>query len=422
MSFKNFKEYLSERTTGSHGIVSDDGGFANRDYDGDLSLKPKPQQRLKPEEYYAPNAEKNPGLMTADGPDRGKPLGDLASNGLTPQKAAPFGQKPVDKTKKIGGKKKKLPTKKAMKVENFLDKTKKMNNVQFTKRLLEDVKKVPTPKILDLYGREFVPEPAQTMKYVSQLMITNENMMRRMVRELKRNNGFHLLVSEILSHPETYDCLNEAARGDYGKMVEQKISMFFEGVSPPRAATPGPASAGSPGGGGGAPQGGAFGGGSGPMQGPPAAGISGGQGAGGGFNVNAGGPSTTPSGAAGGMPGGMGGGMQGMGEDEMMPGGMGGMGGGMPGGMGGMDDSGGNMEPEDSKSNDEDDDDDLDDDDLDALGDDDDLDDDDEKEDEEEDVDDDEDDEDEFDDDDDEFGNDAGNPNMNGMGMPGMGM
>jgi hypothetical protein len=403
MSFKNFKQYLEERKDNPHGIISDNKGFANRDYDGDLSLKPRPQSH--PTEYYASNANKNPGLMTADGSDRGKPLGDLASTGMTPKNSAPLGQKPVDKTKKCGGKKKKkLPTKKAMKVEHFLEKTSKMSDVQFTKYLLEDVKKVPTPEVRDLYGRKYVPEPAQTMKYVAHLMLTNENMMRRMVRELKRNNGLNLLIAEVLSQPETYDCLNEAARGGFGKMIEQKISMFFEGVSPPRASggSPGPASAGAPGGGG-APQGGAFGGGGlGAPQGAPQSGISSGPSAGG-FNMNPGGDQA---------------GMMGMGEDEMM----GGMGG------GGMDDAGGDIHPEDDEHHHDDDEhpddmDDMDDgdesDDDDDENDDEDLADDEDNEDEDDDDDEEHHDDEEHDDDDHHHG--AGDMSM-GMGSPPGGM
>jgi hypothetical protein len=314
MAIKNFKEYLAERNKNDNGVVSDDKGFANRDYDGGLSLKPKPGKRLQPEEYYAKGANKNPGLMTADGSDRGKAFGDMATPGLTSKNSAPLGEKPADKTKKIGGKKKgKMPTKKAMKVETFLDKTKNMSDIQFTKRMLEDVRqKIPTPKIRDLYGNEFVPEPAQTMKYVAQLMLTNENMMRRMVRELKRNEGLHLLLAEVLQHPETYQHLNEAVKGLFGEVAQKKLAFFLEAVSPPRAG--GPASAGAPGG---QLQGGAFGGGSGPG-GPAAAGISGGPNNGGGMNVN-----TT-------------GGVKNMGEEGETPD----MGG------GDMGDMGGDIEPE----------------------------------------------------------------------------
>jgi hypothetical protein len=385
MSFKNFKDYLAERTKHSHGVVSDDKGFANRDYDGGLSLKPQPGKTTQPKEYYAPGANKNPGLMTADGSDRGKALGDLATPGINPKNATPYGEKPVDKTKKIGGKKKgKMPTKKAMKVEHFLKKTKNMSDVQFTKHMLEDVRQqIPTPKVRDLYGNEFVPEPAQTMKYVTQLMLTNENMMRRMVRELKRNNGLHLLLSEVLQQPETYQFLQEASRGHFGEVAQKKIAILLEGISPPRAGgDKGPASAGAPGG----AQGGAFGGGGGDMKGSPAAGISGGPDNGGGMNVHNGG-----GGAAG---------LKNMGEEGDM------------GGMGGEDmgDMGGDIKPEDDDEHIDPDD--ADDDDI--FGDDDEDDDD-------EDDENLEDDDDHGDEEDDHMG--AGDMSgMGGMGKGGMGM
>ncbi len=414
MSFKNFKDYLAERAKHQNGVVSDDKGFANRDYDGGLSLKPKPGKYLQPEEYYAPGANKNPGLMTADGSDRGKPFGDMATPGLNPKNSAPLGQKPTDKTKKIGGKKKKkMPTSKAMKTEHFLKKTKNMSDAQFAKHMMEGVvQKISVPVVRDLHGREYIPEPAQTMKYVTHLMLTNENMMRRMVRELKRNDGFHLLVAEVLQHPETYEHLNEAARGEFGKVIERKVAMFFEGVSPPRAGapSPGPASAGAPaGGGGGAPQGGAFGGGGAGAgaQGMPGAGMMGGNANGGGFNI-------TGAGGGGGPPPSPGGGM-GMGEDEMMPG----MGGG-EGGEGGFDDAGGDIHPDDDEHHGDDDEFDDDDEGLDDDEDDDgdeDLDDDEDDEDDDEDEDDEDEDEDEEDDDHQGMVSPAGA----GMGMGGMG-
>lgn len=280
MSFKNFKDYLAERAKHPHGVVSDDKGFAARDYEGELSTKPK---KVPSYEDCNPKTSKNQGLMTADGKDRGTPLGNLSTPGMTPKNAAKDGVKPADKTKKVGGKKKK------MKVEQFLNKTKNMNDVQFTKHMLENVKQIPVPKIRDLYGREYVPEPAQTMKYVAHLMLTNENMMRRMIRELKRNDGFHLLMNEVLQHSETYSYLNEAAQGVFGKAAQLKMNLLMEGVSPPRA-TKGPASNNAPG----------------------AVGISGGPDAGGrGNRVNVGG------GGGGGGGGGMApGGVQGMGEED----------------------------------------------------------------------------------------------------------
>ena len=319
MGFKNFKDYLAERAKHPHGVISDDKGFANRDYDGGLSLKPKPGKAPKPSSYYAPGANKNPGLMTADGGDRGTPFGSQSSPGMTPQNAMPYGEKPADKTKKVGKKKKKkLPTKKAMKVEQFLNETRNLSDVQFTKEMLKGVRDLPTPAVKDLYGREFVPEPAQTMKYVAHMMLTNETIMRRMVRELKRNGGLGALLAEVLQHPETYEQLVEAVNGAYGDLAQRKLALLIEEVSPPRV---------QKGGGGGGAQGGAFGG--------------GGAGMGGGG---------APQGGAfgGGGPGGGAGGMQGMGEEEMQPGAG-------PGG-GGMDDGGGDMQPQDDSDMHDDDD------------------------------------------------------------------
>lgn len=405
MSFKNFKDYLAERAKYPHGVTTDDSGIktANALLTARNALEGKGGKKGSKPTYHAPGANKNPGLMTADGPDRGTPFGSHASPGLTPQNSAPYGQKPADKTKKVGGKKKKkLPGKKAMKTEQFLHQTRDLSDVQFTKEMLKEVRDLPTPAVKDLYGREFVPEPAQTMKYVAHMMLTNETIMRRMVRELKRNGGLALLLSEVLQHPETYEQLTEAINGSFGDLAQRKLNLLIEEVSAPRV-------------GGGGTQGGAFGGGG--------AGMGGGGGAPQGGAFGGGGAGMGGGGGGGGAAAGGAGGMQGMGEEEMMPG----MGGGEGGDMGGMGMGGGDEGGEHGDHDDMEDDADMHDDDDEMGGDDegeeeDDDDDEDLADDDEDDHDDsDEDEHGEGDEEDDHHHDPDEDPQGAGMGMGGMG-
>lgn len=217
MAFKKFSDFLNEQRK------------ANKWNLPPKTDEPKDHAKagkyIKPDEYYAPGAKKDAGLVTADD-DRGTPLGDKGMPGMTPKVSHPLGKKPAGAPKKMKMSKGKMPKK--MKNEEFLNVTSEMSDAQFTHVLLEN-QNLDKPVIHDLYGNKYTPEPAETMRYVADLMLKNESMMSRMVREIKRNEGISNLISEIFAHPETYKIISEITKKD--ERVARKIN---EAVADPR--------------------------------------------------------------------------------------------------------------------------------------------------------------------------------------------
>jgi hypothetical protein len=210
MSYKKFSDYINEQK-----------GLPGK------TDKPivKTGKFIKPADYYAPGAKKDSGLMTADD-NRGTPLGDKGSPGMTPKVAQPLGEKPACAPKSV--KHSKGGMYKKMKNEAFLNKTAKLSDSDFTKMMLES-NSVPKPKIHDLQGNKYTPEPAETLRYVVNLMLKNETYMGRVIREVKRAGGLTQLVNEIFAHPETYKIITEAASLD--ARISRKL---LEAVAEPR--------------------------------------------------------------------------------------------------------------------------------------------------------------------------------------------
>lgn len=222
MTFKRFHHFLEQK------------GKAHK---WSMPEKTEPQMPekgkfLKPDEYYSPGAKKDMGLVTADD-DRGTPFGDRSSPGMADHKKVhPYGEKPAPAPKKLpkhGGKVKK------MKTEAFINQTAELSDPQFTNMMIEN-NKVRQVKLTDLGGNKFVPEPAETMGYVAKLMTTNENIMGRMVREIKRRGGMESLISEIFSHPESFQIVEKAASKD--ARINRKL---LEAVAEPRGMSGGSA-------------------------------------------------------------------------------------------------------------------------------------------------------------------------------------
>jgi hypothetical protein len=213
MAYKKFSDYISEQKI--------QAGLPGK------TDKPivKTGKFIKPADYYAPGAKKDHGLMTADD-NRGIPLGEKGSPGMTPKVAQPLGTKPAGAPKSIKHGKNKASKK--MKNEVFLNKTAKLSDSDFTKMMLES-NSVPKPKIHDLQGNKYTPEPAETVRYVVNLMLKNETYMGRVVRELKRAGGLTQLVNEIFTHPETYQIIAEAASTN--ARINRKLT---EAVAEPR--------------------------------------------------------------------------------------------------------------------------------------------------------------------------------------------
>lgn len=218
MAFKRFTEFLSEqqknKLPGATGEI-------------------KGKKSKLPTQYHAKGANQDRGLVTADD-DRGTPLGEKGMTGMNPKNVMPYGQKPANAPKKLKMSKGKMP-KKGMKTEAFLHSTSEMSNAEFTAAMMENTN-IPKPKIHSLDGRKFTPEPAETMRYVVSLALQNENMMSRLVREVKRNGGLEKLVSELFNHNETFAIVAEVAAVD--NRVNRKLN---EAVADPRGVGGSPA-------------------------------------------------------------------------------------------------------------------------------------------------------------------------------------
>jgi hypothetical protein len=216
MAFKSWNEFLNEQKGGKMPGATEEP-------------KSKVKGSKLPSTYHAKGANQDRGLVTADD-DRGTPLGEKGMAGMTPKNVQPYGQKPAGAPKKLKMSKGKMPGKKKMKTEAFLQATSDLSNAQFTATLMENTS-IPKPKLHSLDGRKYTPEPAETMRYVVALALQNENMMSRLVREMKRNGGLEKLVSELFSHGELFSILAEAAATN--PRINRKLN---EAVAEPRGA------------------------------------------------------------------------------------------------------------------------------------------------------------------------------------------
>ena len=210
MAFKRFTEFLSEQNKGKM----------------PGSAEPEKAKNGKlPTQYHAKGANQDRGLVTADD-DRGAPLGEKGMSGMEPKKVMPYGQKPAGAPKKLKMSKGKMPKK--IKTEAFLNHTSELSNAEFTAAMMENTS-IPKPKLTSLDGRQFTPEPAETMRYVVALALKNENLMSRLVREVRRNGGLEKLVAELFSHNETFAIIAEAASEN--SRINRKLN---EAVAEPR--------------------------------------------------------------------------------------------------------------------------------------------------------------------------------------------
>jgi hypothetical protein len=223
---KRFAQYLAERYKGTHAM--------------DAPPLSEPHADPYAKAYYAPGADKDIKRKIKDDANNATPLAHLASPGFDKaDNVMPYGKK-SEKPGFTDGKKKKKKTKGHMKTESFLAKTSEMSDAEFTHYMLNRTKQKTQQTVSDVYGEQFVPEPAQTMRYVANLMLANENMMSRMVRELKRNGGLASLLKELFQHPELYPLLKEAVEnGSFGERPQQKLMQLAErAVMQPRWGAP----------------------------------------------------------------------------------------------------------------------------------------------------------------------------------------
>lgn len=134
-----------------------------------------------------------------------------------PDTVIPGGEKPKNSN----------PGKKT-KTEAFLNKTKKMNDSQFAKYMLENINKKK------LIG-ENAESKTQSIHESAKLVVENKHALSRFVREIKRLGGFNALCNEMLQHPELYASLNEAIEGaSAGQKVQRRLLDLIERTTKPR--------------------------------------------------------------------------------------------------------------------------------------------------------------------------------------------
>lgn len=211
--YPRFDDFLEEKKKLMN--VKDDG-LTGDVYDGPLETKPnkgnpKDVNSLSPplKNLENPDDKHNVVWMTRDGdPKKGLPFSKTPS--LTPKNSFPGGVDPESKTEMP-------PEKKKLTSEEFIGKTKKMNSAEFARFMLEH-QNAEITAITDLYGNEFTPDPTQSIQYVAGLLMGNGHLMERFIREVKRREGLHHLVEEILEQPEAYEIMVEAMQdGEAGK-------------------------------------------------------------------------------------------------------------------------------------------------------------------------------------------------------------
>jgi hypothetical protein len=166
---------------------------------GDVIKKSNPNPQI-----IGGKAEKNPPLektkiQVMDSKDKTKPLGNMATPGITPKTSSGC-EEPDNEVDYVKQKK--------MTVEQFIEKTSKLNGQEFAKFMLESnsIDKTLTT-VSDLFGNEFTPEPNQTIQYVCGLILNNLNMMRRFVMEVRRRDGLHNMMEELMDHGESYSSI-----------------------------------------------------------------------------------------------------------------------------------------------------------------------------------------------------------------------
>lgn len=161
---------------------------------------------------------KDKGLVMAE-PDGKTPLGNTATPGMTPEKAAVLGEKPAPRPKV-----QKHSGRKALK--EFVDQTKHMGKAEFVEHMINEGAKVklPTQMVHDLHGEPFTPHPHEAIGYICSLM-HDPKMVSRLVREAKRHGHLEGLVHELMDHPEFYDeAVKKMGDREDGRKITDKFA------------------------------------------------------------------------------------------------------------------------------------------------------------------------------------------------------
>lgn len=164
------------------------------------------------------SSTKDKGLVMAE-PDGKTPLGNAATPGMTPEKAAALGKKPAarPKVQKHSGRKA---------LKEFTQNTQNMGEAEFVAHMLNEAKKdkLPTQMVHDLHGEPFTPHPHEAIGYICSLM-HDPKMVSRLVREAKRHGHLEGLVNELMDHPEFYDeAVKKMGDREEGRKITDKFA------------------------------------------------------------------------------------------------------------------------------------------------------------------------------------------------------
>ncbi|RTK93285.1 MAG: hypothetical protein EKK64_10265 [Neisseriaceae bacterium] len=100
---------------------------------------------------------------------------------------------------------KKVPSWPKTKMQEWLDKTKKMSTAEFAKNIKSDIQK----------GLDECQQPLETVKNAVKICKCNEQHISVLVRELKRNQMFESFFNEMIQHPECYKIIANLMENEF---------------------------------------------------------------------------------------------------------------------------------------------------------------------------------------------------------------
>jgi hypothetical protein len=198
LTWKDFYKSL-ELEKGVAGVEGVTGRIAGSgDYDGPLATKYKKElpdfSTVKKGDNY-PSAVNTYPTGVSKVPNQAHPDDEDALGMMAAPEVDSFSPHNVEKIKTL-----RSPGK-------FAEATKHLSNKQFVKVLLEQNNKRPSPKaISDLHGHKFTPQPYEVISYLVSLC-HNQEIISRLVGELKKNGHMEDLVQELIERPDFYKCI-----------------------------------------------------------------------------------------------------------------------------------------------------------------------------------------------------------------------
>lgn len=214
MIFQKFQEYLDSnkklKTAGKVQVVAD--------FEGKVNSKPAKEKKPKDAGGAEQKGEMKPykGGTDAKDPNKGKDKGGLAEKGSKELEYKP-------KTDAEGTKKATWPK---TKTEAWLEKTRGLSLAEFTKTIRNEA-----VKGLDECACQET-QPHNAIKNTVEVCKCNKQYLSSLVREMKRNNMFNSLFSEMIQYPEAYANL-AVLMGKDESVARKLVRALNEDVGPP---------------------------------------------------------------------------------------------------------------------------------------------------------------------------------------------